>query len=322
MTFDAAQAAYAEDLGRRGLSPHTLSRYKNEVEQILRFLRGQGLTYLEEVGREHVQAFRDHLYFLKSRAHRAPLTAASQRLILTQVIIFFRHFLRQKVLTRNPAVSLILPRQEIKISRNYLRVDEMERLFAAVDTHTLFGLSDRTVFEVAYASGLRVNELLSAEVSDFKAVDRLLLVKHAKGGEERVVPLTPIACHFLAFWLRGPRVAYLAGRDSALLFPSESGRQQSLIYYRKRFRTYGLLADIPQRVSFHVFRRSAATHLLQNGADLRHIQRLLGHHSIDTTLRYLQTSTRDLREVLVRHHPREKWWRQRHSRSSVEVQRV
>ena len=161
--------------------------------------------------------------------------------------------------------------------------------------------------ELLYSTGMRVGELLRLQLKDINMEDYLVNIIDGKGKKDRVVILTEIAKRYLEVYVKHVRPRLLnMGVESEYLFPLRDGRQYVPSLMVNRFRRYKELAEIKHQVSFHTFRRSFATHLLQEGVDIRHIQQLMGHSSLRATIEYINITIKDLYGVLVKCHPREK----------------
>jgi integrase/recombinase XerD len=317
MRIDEAVANFISHMRRKGYRDLTVGHNQRGLRKFAAFMAHRKILDVKKVKREDVQAYKEHLYFSKTRRHNRPRTAATQQLMLLYVVVFFRHLVQEGHLEKNPTASLILPRLERKISRNWLSQKEMADLLETMDLKTVTGLYDRTIFEFAYSTGVRINELWEIRLDEVNLEDGLVKISTAKGGIERMVPLTSLAQAFLEFYMATVRPLWLRGRRSPYLFPTSRGTKQLPRYVIDRLGGYVKLAGISKKISFHGFRRSAATALLEAGVDIRLIQALLGHRSIISTQAYLVTTTKDLREVLIHYHPGEVRFSREASRGQV-----
>jgi integrase/recombinase XerD len=176
----------------------------------------------------------------------------------------------------------------------------------------LTGYRDRALLEVLYATGLRKEELRNLDVEDVNLEEELLRVNRGKGGKDRVVPLSAIACQYLENYIKAVRPELLKGRQTGRLFISHRdglpmgrhGIERLLAKYVRRL-------QLKKRVTCHLWRHSCATHLLKNNANLRHVQQILGHKSLATTERYLRLTITDLKEAHRKFHPREQQQRRK-----------
>jgi len=232
--------------------------------------------------------------------------------MLQFINLFFDWMVQEELRRNNPCLHLTLPRVEKRVSRNILSRNEVDDFLAAINVSTVRGFMDRTIFEVMYSTGLRITELRNLKLADLRLEDNLVNVIEGKGGKDRVVILTTVARRYLETFVNEVRPKHLkAGIDCGLVFPSPNGLRYKRVFLLNKIRLYCLKAGIGHHVSPHAFRRSFATHLLNEGVDVRHIQQLMGHDCVNTTMTYIQLAMKDLHEVLVKFHPREKELREK-----------
>ena len=282
----------------RDASPHTLSAYARDLADAEAHLDGGGLMKADETA---IEAWFASL----SRRGLSPATAARRRSAVRQ---FYRFALGEGWRTDDPSRRLDAPRQGRSLPRTLSR-DEVERLLNAVAAQdTVRGVRLLTLVELAYASGLRVSELLALKVDAVRR-DPAWLIVRGKGGKERMAPLNTAARTAVRAWLdirdRKPEPDAPKRPDSPWLFPS-SGASGHLTPRRfaQTLDEAAIAAGIdPARVSPHVLRHAFATHLLEGGADLRVVQTLLGHADIATTQIYTHVATDRLTQVVQSHHP-------------------
>jgi len=233
-----------------------------------------------------------------------PLRSSTQRKRLTCLRQFFRHLLKQSAVLQDPTSDLEFPRLIDQLPRDVLTKREVGRLLSAADPQQLLGLRDRSMLELLYSTGIRVSELAALNVGDLDLRNAELRVR-GKGSKERIVPLGEVVREYLGRYLSASR-PYLTSSDQPALFVSLRGKRFHYTNISFLVRSYGRKAGIRKRVSPHGLRHTCATHLLQGRADIRHIQRILGHASIATTQRYTRVEIADLKKVLKRCHPRER----------------
>ena len=278
--------------GQRGLSVHTVSAYGSDLGQFLAFALKEGACSWEGMEREMVLAF------LKRMKDRGVAAATLQRCIVS-LKVFFRFLRREQMIGEDPTLHLDSPKLW-QLIPEVLSVEEVDLLLGAPDVGSELGARDRAVLELTYASGLRVSEVCSLNVYDVADSSVRVL---GKGGKERLVPLNKVASgaidHYLISFRKGR-----SGRDNPPLFVSCRGRriERSLVW--KRIKVYARQVGIAKVISPHTLRHSFATHLLENGADLRIIQELLGHASVATTDRYTHMSQKHLQSAFELCHPR------------------
>jgi site-specific recombinase XerD len=298
-----------EDLVRTGAAPRTRRAYAADALQLACFGDEHGLAPAE-VG---VRDLRRYVATL-SEAQLAPATVARK---LAAARVLFRCLREHGEIAHNPADLIATPRRGSHLPR-VLKAPEMARLLDSIPDDAAAGplaLRDRAMFELAYACGLRAEEIVSLSVSDLDA-DREQLRVQGKGSKTRFVPTGEVALKALDVYLRHGRSkleappARLASParpepfTEPALFLSRSGRRLSTSDVRRRLRMWTTRARVAGSVAPHALRHSFATHLLDGGADLRVIQELLGHSSISTTQVYTRVESARLRSAYARSHPR------------------
>jgi integrase/recombinase XerD len=233
---------------------------------------------------------------------RGGIAAASIKLIVVALKIFFRFLAGRGAVTRDPTETLTLPRIERYLPET-LNELQVERLIESIDIKQPLGLRDRAMVELLYASGLRISELANARLENLNFDERILRVT-GKGNKMRLVPVGRNACEAIAAYLSTERPRLVKRRTSSEIFLSTRGTKLTTTriwqIVKKRAKQSGLEANIYP----HLLRHSFATHLLSNGADLRIIQEMLGHADISTTQIYTHVDREYLRQVHRQYHPR------------------
>ncbi|HXI03594.1 MAG TPA: site-specific tyrosine recombinase XerD [Candidatus Saccharimonadales bacterium] len=279
----------------RALASNTVDAYRRDLQAFASWTGKLGRRSPGAVRRADVQSY---LRDLRLRG----LSPRSISRALASLRVFFR-FLRQEGRTReDPTAEIDGPRVERTLPRALSRA-EIERLLSAPDLSNATGVRDAAMVETLYATGLRVSELVGLRLEDLHLEEGYLLCR-GKGSKERVVPVGSQARGRLEEYLRGSRREILKGRATPALFVQSRGGGMTRQGFWKRLRMLATSAGLRTRVSPHVLRHSFATHLLENGADLRVVQKMLGHADISTTQIYTHVNRERLRRIYVKHHPR------------------
>ncbi len=279
----------------RGLSENTISAYRHDLSGLAKWLQLRAAPHLVDARREHL------LTFLGERAQGGAQPRSTARL-LSSIRRFYQHLVREGRLQGDPSLRIDAPKLGRSLPKA-LTESEVEGLLEAPDTQHVLGMRDRTMLELLYASGLRVTELVSLKVSQVnmqQGVVRLI----GKGGKERLVPLNEESLRWLRDYMLDSRAQLNKGHGSEYLFITRRGEcmtRQAFWYLIKR---YAVTAAINKVLSPHTLRHSFATHLLNNGADLRVVQMLLGHSDLSTTQIYTHIARERLKEFHELHHPR------------------
>ena len=296
-SWRAALDAFEQDLRRRAVAPKTQIAYSIDSRQFARWASSRQLTPTSI----EVRALRRYAASL-SESGQAPATVARK---LASLRGLFRAQVELGARSENPAELLSSPKRAQRLPR-VLKATEVAALLDRIPATTALELRDRSLFELAYASGLRAEELVRLDVESVQFDSESVRVE-GKGGRTRLVPVGEHALGALQRYLARGRPALALAHQPAL-FLSKSGRRLSTSDIRRRLQTWARLAAARApalaQAHPHALRHSFATHLLEGGADLRAIQELLGHASISTTQVYTRVEAARLRSVYARAHPR------------------
>lgn len=313
---------FVEAMTAWGWSRRTIPAYEHNVRVFLSWLaRETDLVSLAEVTPTVLSSYQTAL-LSEEKVRGGHLAMATQHARLSALKGFFRHLSREGKLLTNPAAGLQLPRKRRALPMGSLTSREALRLLDGIDTKTPVGLRDRAIVEVFYGTGIRNAELRALTLSDFDPAGQILTVRAGKGGKDRVVPLGPVATEVVSEYVARSRpklgrgITWRSGvvrRDprgkrppSTHLFLSQWGLPLHAVAVIALVRKAAKGAGITKTVTPHRLRHACATHMLRGGADIRHIQKLLGHASLQTTQIYTQVEIGDLKAVHRRFHHRER----------------
>lgn len=297
-------APYRQSLQLRGCTELGVISTMERLLPFVRFCEERGIGKVEEVSRPVVERYQRHL-FRSLTPSGTLLSLRTQRTALYMVQGFFRWLCKGRYLIHNPASEIDLPRIPRGLPRTVLSSLEVEAVLAQPNLKTPWGLRDRAFLELLYSSGIRRMEVANLSIGDIDFRERILHIHHGKGRKQRVLPLGERA----AFWLQ----KYLIEARGRLLGPVDEGyvfiNRQGFRFYLRNLsllaRRHVDKAGIGKKGSCHLFRHTCATLMLEGGADIRYVQAMLGHASIETTQIYTQVSIRKLREVHAQTHPAE-----------------
>lgn len=280
-----------------GLSKNTQLAYLRDLRLLMKSLQLKADEELLQVSRQQLIAY---LVRLKQEG-RAASTVARK---LASIKAFYRFLTAERYIRRNPAEVLEAASRGLHLPK-VLSVQEVERLLDEPNLGTLDGYRDKTMLELLYATGMRVSELVNVPVKNVDMKMQYAIVM-GKGSKERMLPLGRTALHYLEHYLSVVRPQLLHGKPDAAaeLFVTGWGGPMTRERFYEIIVAYGKSAGISKRVTPHMLRHSFATHLLNNGTDLRIVQELLGHADISTTQIYTHLDVERLREVYDKTHPR------------------
>ncbi len=272
----------------KGLSSHTIEAYGRDIRDFFSHIHPKGIS---EVGAEEVLAFLSHL-----RDRQYASASVCRKMIALKV--FFRFLKKEGRVGSDLSLSFDLPKLW-QLIPEVLTIDEVDALLLQPDPHSPIGARDRAILELLYATGMRVSEACSLTLS---AIDDTFVKVKGKGKKERVIPVGKKAIlaldHYLLHY-RGEMV-----EENAPLFSTMRGKPIDRNTIWKQIKKYAKLANIGKSISPHTLRHSFATHLLEQGADLRLIQEMLGHEDIGTTDRYTHVTGNRLKTLFKTFHPR------------------
>jgi integrase/recombinase XerD len=303
-----------------GTAPGTLVYRRIYLAHFLSWLKDRGTTDLRtvtpEAARDYAVALAKHRYVL-GRAEGAELRPLKPRTRMTRLLVvrdFFRWLVKARLVLFDPTAALPLVFKKRQLPRHVLSETQVETLLSSPNLSTPIGLRDRAVLALLYSTGLRRSELSALDLTDVDLTDGSVYVRRGKGGKPRLVPLGESAVADVVTYLQKGRPELAEGhrmpRTPALFVgvggpgrKNQGGRLQpdgiSLLVRRTSEK-----AKLEKPVMVHALRHALATHLLRAGADIRHVQRILGHSAVSTTEIYTHVTVRDLAEVHARSHPR------------------
>ena len=282
----------------RGLSENTVVSYVSDIESFLKYLDGiDTVTSLSDILSDNISGYLCVLHDLN-------FSKTSQARIISSLRSFFKYLMIEKCIeeNHNPMEVIELPRLGHHLP-DVLSVEEIERIMRSVDLSEPNGQRNRAILETLYGCGLRVSELVNIKISDIYFDEQFVRV-FGKGNKERLVPIDNIAIRQITGYIACVRNKVIQKKEyKDILFLNNRGgkltREMVFIIVKK----YAQQAGITKSISPHTFRHSFATHLIQNGADIRIVQEMLGHESIMTTEIYTHINNDYLREVIDRYHP-------------------
>lgn len=292
-TDEAVLDSFTESLLiEKHASLSTRDSYKRELSCFLCYLEENNLDFTTIITAQ----IKNYLVY---RSANGNLSSRTMSKVITILRVFYRWVLDEHMRLDNPTELL----EKNKMARNLPKVldkTEVDKLLEVIDVSSDIGFRDRTLFELIYSCGLRVSECCSLKVTDFYKQERRIIVT-GKGDKQRMIPVELEAIKYLEIYLKDIRPSLLGSHKNNYLFISKDGNvlTRQAVWYR--LKDYAKQANLESKI--HTLRHSFATHLLQNGADLRSVQELLGHSDIRTTEIYTHVNTDDLLDAFEKFHP-------------------
>ena len=277
----------------RGLSDNSVTAYELDFKRLK--------NYMDEHHIDVVRATFDDLQAFVFDTFKDITSAKTQARLLSSIHSFYRFLLYHHYIEQDPSELLEMPRVEKKLPE-VLSLEEIDAMIACIDMSKPEGHRNRAIIEMLYGSGLRVSELTDLRLSNIYRQEGYMRIL-GKGSKQRLVPISPVADEQLGYWLQDRYALDIKPEAVDIVFLNHYGRQLTRAMIFTIVKRLAQAAGITKTISPHTLRHSFATHLLQNGADLRIIQQLLGHESIVTTEIYTHVDIHNLRDAILKYHP-------------------
>ncbi|MCB1662671.1 MAG: tyrosine-type recombinase/integrase [Pseudomonadales bacterium] len=294
---------YLEDCLVKGLSPRTVEGKCSALKAFARWALSEDLRRLQDIGLEEIEAYQAYLFRYRQPYNHKPLFKATIRNRLTAVKVMFHRLHRRGVIKENGLALMELPKVPRQLPRGYLDLSEIESALNQSLLHNYKGLRDRAILAVYYATGIRRMELANLAINDVNLKAGILTVNAGKGEKDRRVPVAQSACVWIRLYLLHVRPRLQQLYSGTALFIDDHGRQFREHQLTRIVSKYVRRAGISKPGACNLFRHSTATLMHENGADIRHVQEMLGHADISTTQVYTHVTINKLREVYNKTHP-------------------
>lgn len=285
-----------------GYSEHTMSGRRAAVLRFIVWADERGISHPTDITRPMLERYQRTLYQHR-KSNGAPLSVTAQLGLLTALIAWFRWLVRQHHVLMNPAADLELPKKPHALPKTILTVGQVETILNQADPSTLLGIRNRAIMEVFYSTGIRRMELMHLKLYDLDTERGTLMIRQGKGRKDRFIPIGERACKWADKYLVEVRPEIVAGFDDQTLFLDDFGQPMDVRFLGDLMRRHVEAGGITTPGACHVFRHAMATHMLENGADIRFIQAMLGHANLETTQIYTQVSMTKLKEIHAATHP-------------------
>lgn len=279
----------------KGLSSNTIGAYRRDLKKYNEFLELQKVSHIDFIDRASIQQCLGYL-------HDNGASAKSLARFISTIRSFHQFALREKYAAKDPTVLIETPKYDRKLP-DVLEINEVLALLETPNLSKINGYRDRTMLELLYATGMRVSELIQIELEDVNLIMGFVKV-FGKGNKERIVPLGETVISYLKTYIETTRLQLLKKTVTNTLFLNMHGKPLSRQAIWKMIKQNAIKANITKSLTPHTLRHSFATHLLENGADLRAVQEMLGHSDISTTQLYTHVSKSQIRKMYNEFHPR------------------
>lgn len=286
----------------KGLSERTATYRHRALRRFIVWCEERGIARPHDVTLPVIERYQRYLYHYRKHDGQ-PLSYSSQRAEIVPLKGFFQWLTRSHHILYNPAADIELPRQALRIPRHVFTITDVETILNQADITTPQGIRDRAILETFYSCGIRRSELVNLNEQDVDLARGTLLVIEGKNKKDRMVPLGARACAWLLRYREEVRPQLLAAYDDGALFLTDYGERFPRNILGDLVKRYIVQTGFTVPGSCHLFRHAMATHMLENGADIRYIQAILGHANLNTTQIYTQVSILKLKQIHEATHP-------------------
>ena len=280
----------------KGLSSNTINAYNLDLQRLQ--------SYMDKHGIDIVHASFDDLQAFVFETSKEISSVRTQARLIAGIHSFYQFLLYHHYIEQDPSELLETPKKELHLPA-VLSLKEIDQMIAQIDMSKSESHRNRAIIEMLYGSGLRVSELVNLQLSNMFLQEGYMRIT-GKGNKQRLVPISPEAIKWFEYWMKDRNQLDIKPDAIDIAFLNRRGGQLTRAMIFTIIKRLATEAGIQKTISPHTLRHSFATHLLQNGADLRIIQQLLGHESISTTEIYTHIDIQDLREALMKYHPENK----------------
>ena len=292
---------YVTHLRTIGRAYHTIRIIRYNLKSFARYLEGEGIGAVEQLTREVIEDYQQELAFSLTAKGR-PLAVRSQIKQLNAVMGFTRFLKEADYLVHDPAAAIKRPRESQRLPGSILSPQEIRQLMNAPDMRSYIGYRDRVLLEILYDTAIRRAELSGIRLHEIDTDTGYIQVT-GKGDKQRVVPLSGRVCELVQNYLQFVRPALVNDPDHGYLMVNDKGEPIQTHSVWRIVKACAARARIKKNVTTHTFRHTCATHMLKNGAPIRHLQEMLGHASLESTQIYTRVTINDLKEVHAKYHP-------------------
>ena len=293
---------YNEAMMLRGYSKSTLHRRESDIRRFIGWCDERSLNHPNQITKPILERYQRYLYYYRQERNNRPLSPTSQSHYLTSVKQFFKYLTQQNYLLYNPASELVIIKQAASLPV-VLSEDEIDRLIHQPDTTKSNGVRDRAILELFYSTGLRRSELCNLTIHDLSLTRKTVHVRNGKGNKDRLIPVGQRALNWIEDYLNQVRDQLLIDIENDALFLNDYGDKFKDNKLGDKVKRFMVNAGIDVPGSCHLLRHAMATHMLENGAEIRYIQAMLGHANLSATQMYTHVSIRKLQEIHTATHP-------------------
>ena len=297
---------YLQFLSAKKFSPKTIKAIGIDLKYFIKWLVKKNITDISQINYQILFDYQEHLSICKSNLTGRSLAISTQARKLVYVRGLFNYLVKTDVILCDPAKKINLPRKPETIRWALLSTSDIRKIFLLFDLNTAIGCRNRAIMELLYTTGMRSGELCNLRLNDIEYENNIIRINAGKGNKDRAVPACGRALRFTEQYIKNIRQEFVINKSKDYIFLSHRGWPLRNAQLTVLLHSCGKKANLKKLVTPQSFRIACATHMLKNGADVRYIQKLLGHTSIDTSIQYLRLEKSNLKKAHSESHPREK----------------
>ncbi|HFD11990.1 MAG TPA: site-specific tyrosine recombinase XerC [Crenotrichaceae bacterium] len=287
----------------KNYSPKTIENREVYLRYFIQWCDERGLIKPPDITKPIIERYQRYLFMYRKIRDGEPLSTRSQHVRVVPIRAWFKWLAQQNYILYNPASDIEMLRLERRLPKHILTIDESEKIINQPNINNPLGIRDRAILETLYSTGIRRMELVNIKLFDIDTDRGTLMVRQGKGKKDRMIPIGDRALSWIAKYQNEVRPELTMPDDEGVLFLTNLSEAFTPNRLTQMVREYVDAADIGKRGSCHLFRHTMATLMLENGADVRFIQAMLGHVSLETTQIYTQVSIRKLKDIHTATHP-------------------
>jgi integrase/recombinase XerD len=303
MKIEQATIEYLNHLKALGRSKHTIKGAKYDLRRLVKFLQDEKVLYIEDLTAEVLADYQQELCFCLT-AKGKPLSIRTQAQRMGMIKGFTRYLKECDYLLHDPAEAIQLPKKPKRLPRVILSAKEVKKLLSVCDMRTNKGYRNRIILELLYDTAIRRAEVANIRLADLDLNAGYILI-HGKGDKDRVVPMSQRVCGLVQNYILMVRPNFVSNEDPGHLVLNRWGQKMDPNAVWAVVKRCAHLAGIRKNTTTHTFRHTCATHMLKNGAPVRHLQEMLGHESLESTQIYTHVTINDLKQIHAKFHPSE-----------------
>ncbi len=301
-SLTAYLARFIQSLKIQQFSKQTVHSRETYLKRFIRWCKERGINTPQDVTKPIIERYQRHLYLYR-KTNGEPLSISGQLSYLQAIRAWFKWLSKQNYILYNPASDIELPRNTKRLPKNILTASDAETILNQPDTSTTNGIRDRAILETLYSTGIRRTELINLKVNDVDHQRGTVLITLGKGHKDRMIPIGQRAIQWIQKYKDEIRPDLVIGNSHNILFLNHKGQALGASWLSRQVAKYIEQANIGKQGSCHLFRHTMATLMLENGADIRYIQAMLGHAKLDTTQIYTQVGISKLKDIHTATHP-------------------